>query len=59
MVLVRIMTSSAHDMARGADSQMTSRSTRRTVQPTTDEMICPPASRMVTPVNLEGWCFVG
>ena len=43
MVLVRIMTSSAHDMASGAESQMTSRSTSRTVQPTTEEMICPPA----------------
>jgi len=43
VVLVRIMTSSAHDMASGAESQMTSRSTSRTVQPTTEEMICPPA----------------
>ena len=44
VVRVRIMTSSAQDMASGAESQMTSRSTIRTVHPTTDETSCPPAS---------------
>ena len=33
-------------MASGAESQMTSRNTSRTVHPTIDEMICPPAQRM-------------
>ncbi len=42
MVLVKIMTNSADDMASGADSQMTSRSTSRTVQPTMDDTSCPP-----------------
>ena len=45
MVLVSIMTSSADDMASGADSQMTSRSTSRTVQPMMDDTSCPPGQR--------------